>query len=698
MAALLVFTAVAGVAYMLVNLQLPADPQLGQTSYILDAEGERLAVLRSGVDRELVDIDAVPDVLIDAVLASEDQQFFEHSGLDPVGIARATWNDIRNPESLQGGSTITQQYVKNAYLTRERTIWRKLKEAAYAIKVERKFDKNEILERYLNTIYFGRGAYGVQAASRAYFDKDVGQLELRDAAYLAGLIRAPELGDAMIAPGVADQRRAKVLSNMVETRAITPAQRREAEAMPVIEYVAPRAGREPVVSGARSGTDYFVDYVRRQLIETYSERTAYSGGLRVTTTLDLTTQAQAYTAVYGATLTRANDPAGALVAVDDRGRIKAMVGGRNWNLPPDECNRANCKVNLAVGRDGGGSGRQAGSTFKPILLAETIREGYSVESSFPGPAKITLPKASNGADWNVANFDDAAYGRVNLIDATRNSVNTVYAQLAVAIGAEKMRDMAKDLGVKTPLKAHNSLALGTGEVSVMDMAAAFSTFANRGVRIEPRAILRIETADGTVIEDAEDPERTRVLDEADADVVNFCLRQVVERGSGTGAQVTGQSVIGKTGTTQNFGDAWFVGATKKLTTAVWMGYPEGNAKRMDNVRGDPVTGGSLPATIFKRFMTNATRGDKSEPFPTPETFPGRILNTRVPYVTSTIAPSTTARPGPSTTAKSAAVTSVPPTTAPAPTTTTPPSTTPEPTTTTPPTSRPPRDPRTPTPP
>jgi penicillin-binding protein 1A len=291
----------------------------------------------------------------------------------------------------------------------------------------------------------------------------------------------------------------------------------------------------------------------------------------------------------------------------------------------------------------------------------------------------------------VANFEEATYGRVNLIDATRNSVNTVYAQLAVAIGAEKMRDMAKELGVKTPLKAHNSLVLGTGEVSVMDMAAAFSTFGNRGVRIEPRAILKIQNADGSVVRDFSDPDRKRVLDEDDADVVNFCLRQVVERGSGAAAQIPGKSIIGKTGTTQKFGDAWFVGGTTRLTAAVWMGYPEGNARKMENVRGHPVTGGSLPALIFKRFMTAATRGVDSEDFPTPESFGGRILNARVPYVTSTIAPSTTAKAGVSTTVKSAPATSAPAATTPAPTTTLPPATTTtEPRTAT---TRPPREPR-----
>jgi penicillin-binding protein 1A len=218
--------------------------------------------------------------------------------------------------------------------------------------------------------------------------------------------------------------------------------------------------------------------------------------------------------------------------------------------------------------------------------------------------------------------------------------------------------------------------LGTGEVSVLDMAAAFSTFANRGVRIDPRAILKIETAGGTVIEDNEKPDRTRVLDEQDADVVNFCLRQVVERGSGTAAQVAGKSIIGKTGTTQAFGDAWFVGATRKLTTAVWMGYPEGNSRKMESVRGQEVTGGSIPALIFKRFMTAAA--GKAEPFPTPTDFGGRILNTRIPYVTPAVTVTTSAvRPGSTTTPKSSPASTAPAATVPAapPTTAAPPPTT-----------------------
>jgi penicillin-binding protein 1A len=672
-----VFTGLAGVAYLLVNVKLPAEPPLGQTTYILGADGSRLASLNAGEDRVLVTLDKVPQIVQEAVLAAEDKNFFEHSGVDPLSIVRATWRDIRNPGQLQGGSTITQQYIKNAFpdVGRDRTLWRKLKEGALAVKLERKLSKQEILERYLNAIYFGRGAYGVQAASRAYFKKDIDDkddpIDLNEAAYLAGLIRAPELADAVLAPDVARSRRSRVLTNMVDAGFVTARERRQAEAIPFNEFVYPREDREPTVASI-NGNDYFVDYVRRELIRRYGEKAVNGGGYKVTTTLDPEMQKLAQRAVYGF-LNPPGDPAGALVSVDETGRIIAMVGGEDW----DES-----QVNLAVGKEGGGSGRQAGSTFKPVLLAEAVREGYSVESSFAGPPSIVLPKASNGVDWKVANFEEANYGsRVNLIDATRNSVNTVYAQLAVAIGADNMREMAEDLGVKTKLPEVNSLVLGTAEVSVLDMAAMFSTFANRGEYVEPRAILKIETATGTVIEDNTRRDPRRVLDRDDADIVNYCLRQVVERGSGTAAQIEGVSLIGKTGTTQDFGDAWFVGATRKLTTAVWMGYPEGNSRKMTSVRGKEVSGGTLPTTIFKRFMTRAVRmpqfKDAAE-FPTPENFPGRVLNTRVPYSTVTTGPPTS-RATPTSVRSSgttAPASTVPPSTTTAPPTSAPPPTSP----------------------
>lgn len=669
---LLAFTAVAGVAFVLSQVPLPAVDPPPQSTFLLAADGSRLATLQGPENRVNVKLAQVPDVLVDAVLATEDRQFFEHSGIDPIGIARATWNDIRGGR-LQGGSTITQQYVKNRYVGRDRTLWRKLREAVVSVKLERELSKNEVLERYLNEVYFGRGAYGVQAAARVWFGKDVSGVGLREAAYLAGLIRAPEKADVAVNPETAEQRRRLSLRAMVATGDIAIDDAAEVEKQPIGTYVLAPGAAEPKIVAAEAGTEYFVSYVTKLLIDKYDVQDTFSGGLRVTTTLDVGAQKAAYSAVYGL-LNRRTDPAGALVAVDDEGRVRAMVGGRDY---------ATSKVNLAVGREGGGRGRQPGSTFKPFLLAEIVRRGYTVESSFPGPAQLVLPKANGGEDWPVHNYDDAGFGAMNLVDATRLSVNTVYAQAAVAVGPQALVKAARDLGVTAPLEPLASLVLGTKEVSPLDMASAYSTLARRGERIDPQIVLSVANADGKVIYKAP-KHRRRVLEREDADVVNMALQQVVERGTGVGARWPAAgpgTLIGKTGTTQDYVDAWFVGATSSLTAAVWMGYPEGNAQTLERFRLGKVTGGSIPATIFKRFMSAATRGQKLVAFPALSRFPGEVLGGRgrspfrpapttsstAPGATAVITPTTRRPGGPSTT--SAPVTS-PPSTAPPATNTT----------------------------
>jgi penicillin-binding protein 1A len=663
---LLGFTAAAGALFLLAQVPLPAAAEQAQTTILTDLHGQRLASIDSGENRVPVKLDQVPQHVVDAVLATEDRNFFSHGGLDPVGIARATWADLRG-RNLQGGSTITQQYVKQTFLdAKERTIWRKLREASLSVKLERRYDKDEILERYLNTVYFGRGAYGVQAASRAYFSKDVGDLTIGEAALLAGLIRSPETADPATRTEAATLRRDRSLNAMRRARMITKQQYDEAKAVPLDTAAFQRDRQEPDIVDPAS-TGYFVEYVRAELVRRYGEEVTYERGLRVKTTLDLGLQRLAHDAVYKTLDRPATDPRGALVSIDAEGRVVAMVGGRNFTDAADQY----AKVNLAVGRAGGGTGRQAGSTFKPFVLAALVKAGYTVQSTFPAPAEIVLPKADDGKDYPVANFEDADFGEsLNLIDATANSVNTVYVQAQQALGADKVVEVAKDAGIASDLEPNASLVLGTEEVSVLELASAYSTFADRGVHVEPRTILEVRRLDGTILLPERSAPSRRVLDREDADVVNQVLRQVVERGSGTNAKV-GVPVAGKTGTTQDFGDAWFVGYTPKLTTAVWMGFPEGNTRKMTKVRGlKGVNGGSYPARIFKRYLAEVVKDPQYVgEFPTVSKFPGKTLkppkNVVLPTTTTTAGPTTTTSAPPASTT----TTSAPP---PAPTTTAPP--------------------------
>ena len=612
-------TAVAGVAYLIARVPLPPDVVPSQTTLLTDATGARIAELHGTENRVPVRLAKVPKSLQDAVLAAEDRHFFRHSGVDPIGVIRATWADLRG-RPLQGGSTITQQYVKNTYVGRERTIVRKLREAVLAVKLERKYGKRALLERYLNTIYLGRGAYGVEAAADAYFAKDVGDLSLADSAYLAGLIRKPDAG----ATDEALARRNHLLSVMADMHAVPRAQSSAAEKTSVV--LAPLRPRDATVSRGGKGTEYFVEYVRQRLLKQYDERTILKGGLRVQTTLDLRLQAYAFDAVTSV-LDRPGDPDAAVVALDDAGRVVAMVGGRDW---------AKSKVNLAVGAQGGGHGRQGGSAFKPLVLAATLQDGYSVESSFEGPPQIVIPKADNGKDWTVTNFEDESFDRLNLLDATAQSVNTIYAQLVVSLGPEKVVKTAHELGIDSELKPVPSIALGTQDVSVLEMANAYSTFARGGFRVDPEVIMKVTTADGTLIQENK-PRRTRVLDRDQADTVTYALRRVVESGTGTGAAF-GKPCAGKTGTSEDYGDAWFIGYTPRVTAAVWMGYAEGQSRKMVDVHGRKVNGGSFPATIFNRFMTKATRNVDVGTFTSPVSFTGRILGTKVPFDAPAIDP------------------------------------------------------------
>jgi penicillin-binding protein 1A len=626
-----------GVASVVFNIKLPPANPEEQTSFVCAADvtvdcgpDNAIASFSAEEDRINVPLAQIPSVLVDAVLATEDRDFFQHGGVDPVGIARAFYNDVRGRGVQQGGSTITQQYVKNAYLTSERSITRKVKEAVLAVKLERELSKEEILGRYLNTIYFGRGAYGVGAAARAYFGKDVRQLGLPEAAYLAGLIRAPEAADALVNPTEASRRRDVTLAALREEGKVTAEQVQRAQTVDWKDIVIARRDRtkldiDPALEAI--GGTYFIEEIRNELLEKYGEGVLYGGGLRIYVTLDTKMQKDAWDAVTS-TLNRPDDPAAALVALDDQGHVKAMVGGRDY---------ATQTVNLAMGNASGGSGRGAGSSFKPFTLATAVQQGISLNSKFHAPAEIVLPKANNGEDWDVHNYDENEEGTLDLVDALRVSSNTAFAQLMVKVGPDNVAELAHRMGIQarlTPPKedhAVNSLTLGTSDVSPLDMATGFSTFANRGVHNQPELIARIEQVsedgDTTVLEQPH-PTGNRVLTQQEADLVTYAMRQVVTSGTGTAANF-GKAAAGKTGTTQNHRDAWFVGFTPKLTAAVWMGYlnpPNTEPRNMTDVHGIKVTGGSFPAQIWNKFMRNATAGTDQGSFVQPKSFPGKVLN------------------------------------------------------------------------
>ncbi len=681
--AFLLVTALAGSAYALSRISLPPAIFQQQTTTILDANNQPIALLSGDQNREPVSISQVPKVVVDAVVATEDHDFFHHRGIDPAGILRAAVEDALGHGNLQGASTLTQQYIKNAYLGQERTFSRKIREAMLAVELEKQLTKDQILERYLNTIYFGRGAYGIEAASEVYFEKPVQQLDLPEAAFLAGAIRAPGSADPVLYPQVARERRDITLRDMAKYHYITAAQAAAAEAHPVEAnpYVPTNQLIVPAAQGI--GVEYYVADVTRVLINSLpgGEATVYGGGLTVKTSLDLNLQREAYQAVYG-TLTSTSGPAGALVTVDTSGAIKAMVAGRDY---------ATSEVNLALGAQGGGTGRQPGSTFKAILLAQMAKDGDSVLSSYPAPAQIVLPKANNGQDWTVNNFSDEDYsggtgtGTLDMVQATADSVNTVFAQAVTAVGPRRLAQMGENLGLGNPnLPPYASLVLGTVDESVVQMAGAYSAFMDNGAFIQPHTILSVTNRAGQNITPAQEPAH-QVLTRAQTDVVTYCLRQVVLDGTGTLAQF-GHEVAGKTGTTQNNTDAWFIGYTPQLTTAVWMGYTQG-ARPMTDIYGlKQVTGGTVPADIFRRFMTQALSGAAYLHFEAPTSLNGSVLgqvaktiptssttSTSTTSTTSTTTTSTTVPGGSTTTAPTTPKTSGPGTTVtvPTPTTTTP---------------------------
>lgn len=624
-ATLVALTPVTSAAVVLAaNLFLPLPARLpervppapSQISRVYDAAGNEIGTFAQFDTSIPIEPEDLPEVLKQAVVAAEDRSFYSHRGIDIRGTLRALVADLRNRSADQGGSTITQQLVKNTVTGGEKTISRKIREAVLASQLDRQLTKEEILFEYLSVIFFGEGAYGVGAAAQTYFRKPVRELTLSEAALLAGIIPAPSRFNPRHDPAAAEIRRRQVLRTMLEEGMID----QEAHDAAAAEEVWPATNGWPpgpatVVwprEGQQSSDPYFTDYVRRWLAVHLpgGEERLYQGGLRIDTTLDPAVQAAAREEVAAFLDGTEPDLRTSLVAVEPpTGFVRAFVSGRDF--ASDAVNHA-LGARSAGGVGGGGSGRQPGSAFKPFVLAQAFASGVAPSTTYSG-GPHDVSDACGPPGTVLENYEGAGYGAVDLRRATVASVNTVFTRLILDVGVEQTMQLARDLGVAgvrdyDPAVHCASVALGSESVSPLDMASAYGVFAARGLRVEPTPVIRVTDLEGNVLIDRSQPEAVRVLDEPVADNVTDVLRGVLVSGTAAGRGID-RPAAGKTGTTQDNRDAWFVGYTPTLSTAVWIGYenetPE-TSKELVGIKGVArVTGGTHPARIWQAFMRRA---------------------------------------------------------------------------------------------
>ena len=597
LSALLLFS-VVGVAsaYALVRSWLRDLPdyksktafEVAQPTKIYSADGKLLAKLYLE-NREVVPISQIATSLTDGVVSIEDERFYDHGGIDPIGLVRATLKTASG--TRQGASTITQQYVRNTLLLDERTqmtATRKVREAYLAMELEKRYSKTRILEMYLNTVYFGEGAYGAEAAAQTYFARSAKDLTLAQGALLAGLLQSPSRLDPYNNPEGATARRSEVLGRMLYNSKINLAQYEQAKAEPL----ALMRIKEPV-DGVYSAP-YFVAHVKKALQQQFTPAVVFKGGLTVYTTLDTKIQGYAEKASRE-TFTNSKDPEVALVSIDPRtGYVKALVGGRDY---------AKNKFNLATQ-----GYRQPGSSFKTFVLATAIEQGmppwYDIDSSSPAE----IPAKPN--PWIVDNSEGSGSGMMSLESATHSSVNTVFARLAYGIGIKNVVKMAKRMGIETKLPNYPSIALGASNVTPIEMASAYGTLATGGTHFPTTVVTKVIDRDGqTVFESA--PQGTQVLKPDVARAITDILSGVITQGTGTRANI-GRPAAGKTGTSQLNRDLWFVGYTPQLVTAVWVGYPTERTVEIDGSLG---YGGTVAAPIWASFMERALAGRNASDFP-----------------------------------------------------------------------------------
>ncbi|MGW7432807.1 transglycosylase domain-containing protein [Streptomyces sp. NPDC054861] len=621
-------------------------PPLSQRTTILDSEGGAIATVYSR-DRKVVPLEKVSPYMQKAIVAIEDSRFYEHGAVDLKGVLRAINRNAQSGGVAQGASTLTQQYVKNVFVEEagddpekvaqatQQTIGRKVRELKYAIQVEEELGKKKILENYLNITFFGQQAYGVEAASQRYFSKPAADLKLEEAAMMAGLVQSPSRYDPVNDVQEATKRRNIVLQRMADVKDISQAEADRAMAAPIkLKVKAPKNGCITAVDGA----GFFCDYVRKTILndpvfgKTSEERQKLwnLGGLTVRTTLDPRAQEAANEAAV-AKIYEDDKVAASVVQVQPgTGKILSMGQSRPYGLDQKQHQTT---LNLAVGSKMGGTtyGFQVGSTFKPITAAAALEKGLSPAQSFATPWKITLPMSSyntcaggpaGSGDWVLQNELESEAGSWDMTSALGKSINTYFAKLEQLTGLCETIEMAKKMGYERELgkklKELPSITLGGQEATPLDMAAVYATFANRGQYCTPVAIESITTATGQKLK-VPRSECSRAMSERTADTVNQMLKGVVEDGTGTKAGLSDRDNAGKTGTTNDRKDAWFVGYTPNLSTAVWVGDDVGEKTSMFDITiggevYDKVCGGCLPGPIWKIAMTGALSASETPQF------------------------------------------------------------------------------------
>jgi penicillin-binding protein 1A len=578
---------------------------IAETSKVYALDESLLTEFHAEENREIISFNKMSQYIKDAIVAVEDKRFYDHQGVDYRRIIGALIADIRSRKIVQGGSTITQQYVKNVYFSPEQTLRRKINEAIIAIQLERHYTKDKILEMYLNTIFFGAGSYGIEKAAQTYFNVHATDLTIPQAALLAGLVRSPEIYNPFNDLEKAKARRNLILKLMYDQGFIDKD-----------EYLSSLTTPVQLNPGQESGGDgtknriapYFIDYVKQQLYEKkFTDYDVFKGGLRIYTTLDLDLQKKAEEAIKKV-FPEDPGPSYALVSIDPKnGYIYALIGGKDYAIS---------KFNTATQGK-----RQPGSVFKTLVLMESIRQHISPNDRYNpnGPITIDMP---SGPDWKVENYGGQTFetNEMTVVDATIHSVNVVYAQLMMKVGAENVEKLCSEMDI-SDIGSNPAIALGGLEkgITPLDVTKVFSTLAANGEYREPVCILKITDSEGKILYEY-DPEKNeknhRVLDSPVAYYVTSLLQRVIIEGTGKGANI-GRPAAGKTGTTSDYKDAWFGGYTPELATVVWMGYLESN-KPMEKINDRTVVGGTFPADIWREFMSAALKDRPVSDFEAPD--------------------------------------------------------------------------------